>query len=549
MKYQKQALFFIGFLFFCQLVYGQQDNSRFSGNLQADASFFLRDSAIGAFNTPQYDRQLYGANAWMQLNYSNWGFDLGVRFDLFNNSNLLNPNGSYTDQGIGRWFIKKKVKKLYIEAGYLYDQIGSGIIFRAYEQRPLAVDQAMYGLKVSYDLTEDWKIKAFTGQQKRQFDRYDSVIKGISIDGFVASKKEGSNLSIAPGFGIVSRTLSDETVNTVVSTVSTYSAVDSITVSYNNYAMTLYNTLTAGDFSWYVEGAYKTGEQYFDPNATKTSRSGDTSIGKLVFDDGYVLYSSIGYAGHGLGITFDAKQTSNFSLRNTPFVTGNQGIMNFLPAMSRVNTYRLTARYTPATQELGETAVQLDVSYAPSRKWRFTANFSNITSGLTDINGLLYREFFTKIAYKYKRKWSLVGGLQIQKYNQEVYEVKPQVPMVETITPYVEFLYKFTRKKSIRFESQLMVTDQDLGSWVFGLVEFNIAPHWSFSVSDMFNYSPSKADDDPIHYPRFDVFYTNGANRFSLAYIKQVQGIVCAGGVCRLEPAFSGVRATVSSTF
>ncbi|MEM9822759.1 MAG: DUF6029 family protein [Bacteroidota bacterium] len=45
------------------------------------------------------------------------------------------------------------------------------------------------------------------------------------------------------------------------------------------------------------------------------------------------------------------------------------------------------------------------------------------------------------------------------------------------------------------------------------------------------------------------MFYTNGANRFSLSYIKQVEGIVCAGGICRLEPAFSGVRATVSSTF
>jgi len=157
MKNQKQILFFIGFLFFCQIVYAQETTSRFSGNLQSDASFFMRDSAIGAFNTPQYDRQLYGANSWLQLNYSNWGFDLGLRFDLFNNSNLLNPTGSYTAQGIGRWFIKKKVKKLGIEAGYLYDQIGSGIIYRAYEQRPLALDNALYGVKLSYYLTDDWK--------------------------------------------------------------------------------------------------------------------------------------------------------------------------------------------------------------------------------------------------------------------------------------------------------------------------------------------------------------------------------------------------------
>ena len=55
--------------------------------------------------------QLFGAETWMDIKYSNWGFDFGLRFDLFNNSNLLNPSGSYSDQGIGRWYIKKNLEK------------------------------------------------------------------------------------------------------------------------------------------------------------------------------------------------------------------------------------------------------------------------------------------------------------------------------------------------------------------------------------------------------------------------------------------------------
>ena len=35
-----------------------------------------------------------------------------LRFDLFNNSNLRNPQGSYTDQGIGFWQIRKKIQNL-----------------------------------------------------------------------------------------------------------------------------------------------------------------------------------------------------------------------------------------------------------------------------------------------------------------------------------------------------------------------------------------------------------------------------------------------------
>ena len=124
--------------------------------------------------------------------------------------------------------------------------------------------------------------------------------------------------------------------------------------------------------------------------------------------------------------------------------------------------------------------------------------------------------------------------------------------------------YKFTRKKSVRVELQYMSVGedekagfkQDYGDWVFLLVEYAMAPHWSFVVSDMYNsaagkLTPVNADGEKqlLHYPRVDVYYTNKANRFSLSYIKQVEGIVCNGGVCRLEPAFSGFNFSINSSF
>ncbi|MBX9448900.1 MAG: hypothetical protein KL787_03955 [Taibaiella sp.] len=43
--------------------------------------------------------------------------------------------------------------------------------------------------------------------------------------------------------------------------------------------------------------------------------------------------------------------------------------------------------------------------------------------------------------------------------------------------------------------------------------------------------------------------YSKNAHRFSLAYVKQVEGINCTGGVCRYEPAFSGLRLGITSSF
>jgi len=147
--------------------------------------------------------------------------------------------------------------------------------------------------------------------------------------------------------------------------------------------------------------------------------------------------------------------------------------------------------------------------------------------------------------------------VQRQEYNQEVYETKPGVGIVKTVTPYVDFLYKINRKKAVRFEAQYMDTKQDFGSWIFALVEYSIAPKWNFESSVMYNSSPSsKSPQDPetgdplkILYPTFGVTHTAGPNRYSLRYVKQVEGIVCSGGVCRLEPAFSGVKFAVSSNF
>jgi hypothetical protein len=403
------------------------------------------------------------------------------------------------------------------------------------------IDNALYGVNLSYNLNPDWKIKAFTGRQKQQFEVYNSVIKGANIEGYASDS--ANTWSCAPGFGVVNRTLDDETVQKVVSTIGTYTLPDSIGAKYNTYLFSLYNRLTVGNFTWYIEGAYKTNEVFFDPLAEKTNRNGTISLGKLVNRAGNVVYTSFGYTRTGLGVTLEAKRTENFIFRTNPFVTLNRGAINFLPPMARQNTYRLTARYNAATQEIGEQALQLDVKYALSEKWQIDANLSG-TNNLN--NDLLYRELNINALRKFEHD-AMTIGIQMQTYNQRIYEVKPNVPNVQTVTPYIEYSYHINDKKTLRMEAQYMYTKQDFGSWAFLLAEYSIAPKWIFTISDMYNTLPKKTK--ALHYPTIAAAYTQGANRFSLAYIKQVEGVVCTGGICRLEPAFSGIRFNVNTTF
>ncbi len=539
------------FIFCCGILTGAQaqNTARITGNLQTNGNFFIRDSAIGAANTPQYDNQKFGAESWLNLNYSNWGFDIGVRFDLFNNSNLLNPSGSYTDQGIGRWYVRKKVDKFDLSAGYLYDQIGSGIIFRSYEERALAIDNALYGVRLGYEFNDNWKVRAFTGRQKRQFSTYGTTVRGGVLEGFI--KPDSSrNFTLAPGVGIVARTYDAETANAIATTIGGYDQRDQTGAQYNTYAATLFNTLTLHSFTWYVEGALKSNDVVNDPYLERANGV----LGALSNREGYTVYTSMSYAKNGLGITLEGKRTQDFSFRNTPFVVGVQGAINFLPPMAKQNTYRLTARFSPATQELGEQALQADVRYKLNKNLDIGVNFSDIQ---TLKNVELYREIAPEFTYKYKRKWQFIGGVQVLKYNIGVYQGTEKGTYVDAVTPYAEYLYKFTPRKSIRVEAQYLSTQEEFGSWVNALVEVGMAPHWLVYASDMYKlkhddsgeFSDEQTKYDGLHYPSVGVVYTRRANRFSLAYVKQVEGINCAGGICRLEPTFSGVRLNVSSSF
>lgn len=56
----------------------------------------------------------------------------------------------------------------------------------------------------------------------------------------------------------------------------------------------------------------------------------------------------------------------------------NRGLISYIPPMARINTFRLTSYYFPATQFLNEMAYQIDIKYGLGDHWNFSFNFSDI---------------------------------------------------------------------------------------------------------------------------------------------------------------------------
>jgi hypothetical protein len=526
------------FFVFCVLTIQTQAQGTLSGDLMMNVNFFQRDTSIKASDNPLYDNYLSGGEAWLSLRYNYKGFTAFVRADVFNNSNLYQPTEAMSGFGLGAWSLSKEINNLTITGGYIYDQIGSGLLFRAYEDRGLLIDNALVGMHLRYKLNDHITLKGFTGQMKnvRTFGRFEPVIKGINAEGDYSIGKA----HISPGIGAISRTLDQVSMNSIVTTINNYPIEDRFIPKYNMFAATLYNTLTAGDFSWYAEGAFKSSE------AIRANIFTDT----LTNESGTIFFSTLGYARKGIAVNVTGKRTEHFVMRTSPNEILLRGMLNWQPIVARLRPQRLMARYSPPSQDVSEMALGTDVLISPNDNLDITLNYTHINT-LKDVE--LYREAYMELNYRGLDNWILQAGVQYLHYNQEVYQIKPGVPIVKAITPFMEATYRFSDQKSVRTQWEYMHTEQDYGSWLFGLIEFNIAPRWSFSVSDMYtvDLNPKNPSEikEPQHYYSVFVAHTKGPHRFTAAYVKQVDGINCTGGVCRYEPAFSGVRLTITSSF
>ena len=510
----------------------QTKGGQFSGDLEWFQNvFFLDSSVLSDPIPPQYYQQLSSTDAWMNLNYRQGDLEAGLRFDLFLNSGLRNPYVVRNQQGIGFWYVSHKVNKLKVRLGHLYDQFGNGITFRAYEGRGQNLDYALFGLSGQYQINDHWQIKGFTGKQKVLFDTYAPVIKGLCLQGNLRSERLG--LSWAPGWSFVNRTLDGQSMQSVVGSIESLDPSKRFVPKYNTYVGSFFQNLQWGPWSLNTEWALKSQEAVLDRN------------GILENSPGSVLYTDLGYSKDGFGINVQYKRTDHFDFRVSPLEILNEGLINYVPPGARMNTYRLTSRYAAATQLVGENAVQIEAVYSPARNTQLLFNLSHVNG---PDRSLYYREYYAEAKHKFNKQITLSGGLQHLVYNQELYEFKPGAPLVRAWTPFAELTYKINRQKSLRIEASQMTTEQDLGDWLWGLVEYNIAPRYSFSIMDMWNYGNPNPDKRNHYYTAFAAFNWPGL-RFTGGYVRQVQGVICTGGVCRVEPAFNGLRFSMSANF
>lgn len=527
-----------------------------TGNVQMDAQMSHADSTIGAMDVPE--KLLMNARA--DILYTNGNFSAGLRFEMYQNP-LLGFEPEWKGQGLAHYFVGYNSKLLSVTLGHFYEQFGSGLILRTYEDRYLGLDNALLGINVALRPVEGVTIKALAGKQRYYWGLSDGLVRGVDAEAnimqLVPSLRE-SKLRAIIGAGFVSKYEPTEYITTITPEYDIYR----LKLPLNVGAAAVRAELGWG--GWSLQGEYARKGQ--DP----------TVMNDYAYREGQVMTATLDYSQRGFSASLQGKRVENMSFKSMRSVAGQQLYINYLPAITRQHTYAFLTMYPYATNDLGEQGLQGDVMWKVKKDTWLGGKYGmdiHVNSAIvceldtTRIGGagtdgysvnsgfgpLLFGEATVELARKLSKELKLTVVYSYQAFNMAV-EKEPAALYHNNIVV-ADLAWKVSKKHSLRFEGEWMGsdsrrdeaeghTDPRLGDWLMGLVEWNIGSKWFVSVSDQLAYNDGKGN-----YYNVSVGYTSGPTRLSLGYGKQRRGMLCIGGVCREVPASNGLTLSLTTSF
>ncbi len=423
--------------------------------------------------------------------------------------------------GLPYFYARGRYRGFDLTLGDFYEQFGSGLLFRAYEDRFLGLDNAVRGALLRYSHRDLLRFKALVGQPRNYFDRGSRLFS--TERGFVAGgdlefslenlrmlsslKERGGTLQL--GVGFLSKQEDPNELASLRGGVISYLRQPRTTAS---WAMRGAFSLPA--FNVNAEYAHKD----YDPNRTNG----------FIFRPGSVALLTTTYLWGKSSLFVGARRSENFDFRSSRLAEGNALRLNFLQPFTKQQTYSLAAFYPYATQPNGEWAFQgvfdtsiSDGSGKGNRRKTNLKIYGSLAMGLrkhwvrpegetnplapelmgtdgytTDFLGmkdLLFREIGVEVSRKVSQNYSFVLGYTHQDYNQRL--LQGHAANGDIIHSHI-FLYegrhRLSTQLTLRTELQYFLSRQDSGDWCYGSVECSILPHFILSASDLWNVSHAR---------------------------------------------------------
>lgn len=547
-----------------------------SGNAEMMFQYLNEDPDIGA----QQPISKSLLNSYLNTFFTYGNFRGGLRFESYL-PRIQGYPSNFNGTGLGMRYVAYGNDFIDVTVGSFYEQFGSGLSLRTYEDRALGYDNMLDGARVIVRPTKGVTIKGVYGKQRLAFNNNivhaNGIVRGVDGEMHVNSlfkKMQDSPFDLTLGGSFVSKFQRDNSSELIL---------PQNTGAYGGRAKIAIKGFT-------LDGEYIfKGQDPSDDNG-------------YIYNKGFATVINAGYSRKGLGILFSAKSVDNMSYRSDRTEQLQNVLINYLPALTKTHTYNLVSSLYPyATQPTGEVAFQGEVLYTAKKKSKLggkyglsiNANFSTAylpqrdslanfvqdstrvpykTSPFAIGKTKLWQDFNINIYKKFSKKFNLRVSYYNMELNNDVATVAKESGMIRSQVLVVETGFKFKNRQSMRVELQgLMVnrrdenkkdigffrtgTPVDKGDWATVLIEYTFNSHWFVSAMNQINFGngnlskTKKGKKIMIHHPYFSVGYIKGATRVTASYGRQRAGLFCVGGVCRVVPASNGLTLSITHSF
>lgn len=418
-----------------------------------------------------------------------------------------------------------------VTAGDFYEQIGSGILFRSWEDRNLGLANSIGGVRFKGSIPSlGLSGTVFSGAPRSARSYAPTLVSGADV-----------NFSPAPLFGDVFFTLGGSLLHRYEwapdSDLTLLLGEDAPSSVLLHAIRTQFNI---GDFNMSAEYIGKGKD--FTP--VRHKGAGDT----YELQPGRAFYTEASWIWNNLSLTASWRYLDNMTLRaqRTLGTIVPSNTLNYLPALCQQQTYMLAGLNPYETFAEGESGFRGDLYYRFRRGsalgGKYGMSFHVGGSWINALGKVLPRRDHDYLAYRdlnmeLKRKWSRSFQTTLFVSIQENSPTHGNRNATEAQNVFVlETHYNFSPTTSLRTELQYLYSQEREKDWMAGLVELGIAPNWTFSISDMYNHGSSKEQ-----YWNVSASWSHEAFKCILGYGRSREGMVCSGGVCRWQPEYKGV--------
>ena len=175
------------------------------GGFESNSQWYTNDKGLGILHPEDPLR----SNNYLFVNTAYKKWTAGVQVEAYENQALLNYNPKYQHTNLGTYFVQFKSKKVDLTGGYFYEQFGSGLLYRSWEDRALGINNALCGARVIYQPTESISWKAITGKQRSGFELSDGTVFGSDVSFDLSKMWAVKNSDLSIGFTYVGRKEAD----------------------------------------------------------------------------------------------------------------------------------------------------------------------------------------------------------------------------------------------------------------------------------------------------------------------------------------------------